>query len=100
MLEVNKQRRASGEQTIDVVKPERPAELERSFIKKVREDFKKKFLVLKQKMRQINDRNGLNSLESNTQIHEPEWAKQGRRLLVQNFDEDIVTGRRRLVGLS
>jgi len=56
-------------------------------------------------MRQLNNRNGGVKIESNVPTHAPDFfqtkPKEGsKRLLVQNFDDDVFTGRRRLVGLS
>ena len=61
---------------------------------------KNKFKVEKQKMEATNNRMGVNSMKSNVPMVDPPFATNGRRLLVQNFEEDPLSGRRRLVGLS
>ena len=37
---------------------------------------------------------------SNVPIHKPDFLQKGRMLMIQNYAEDPLSGRRRLVGLS
>jgi hypothetical protein len=48
----------------------------------------------------LNNRNGECKLNSNVEIHQPDFLQKGRKLMIQNFVEDPLSGRRRLVGLS
>lgn len=67
----------------------------RAMMKKLRNKFKQE----RQKLKSSNNRMGVNAIKSSVKMTVP--AVQTRRLLtVQNFAEDSVTGRRRLVGLS
>jgi len=70
--------------------------------KKMLAALKAKFKAVKQKLDTIQTRSGENKMKSNVEFGEPPVVKSrnGRMLMVQNFVDDPMTGRRRLVGLS
>lgn len=74
----------------------------RKAAKKMLEALKKKFKAPKQKLDSRQKRDGSNVTKSNVKMGKPpvSKAKKGRMLVVQNFEDDPTTGRRRLVGLS
>jgi len=82
---------------LKVKKPEAPKVASN---REVLQHLKKRFKKIKQKLQSLNDRMGKNSMKSNTPMNDPPFAKNRRMLLVQNFEEDPISGRRRLVGLS
>jgi len=72
----------------------------REYVRKLKARLRRRFKVVKQRLRQMNNRNGECKVGSNVKIHKPDFLRKGRQLMVQNFAEDTMTGRRRLVGLS
>lgn len=105
---------------------ERPAALKdtAAYIQEVKDTLRRKFSVVKQQIQQRNTRSGGCGLRSNVAMYKPAFTSIGssssippclncampkdtsltsgnsRRLAIQNFAEDPLTGRRRLVGLS
>lgn len=81
---------------------QRPTELvdSRNYIKQVKRKLNRKFRKVKQRIRQYNNRVGQTRLGSNVKMHKPAFLKRGRKLMIQNFVDDPMSGRRRLVGLS
>ena len=73
-----------------------------AYIRKVKITLRRKFRVIKQRIRQRNTRSGGCGLRSNVAMYRPAFltSRNSRKLAIQNFAEDPHTGRRRLVGLS
>ena len=70
--------------------------------KQVLAALKKRFNEKKQEIKTKQTRSGENKMSSNVEFGDPPvvQAKNRRMLMVQNFEQDPMTGRRRLVGLS
>lgn len=68
--------------------------------RKILRAMKKKFKQERQKLRQKNNRSGATSMDSNVKMSKPPIIAKGRMLMIENYDNDPVNGRRRLVGLS
>lgn len=82
----------------------RPSALKdpRAYARKVKLALRRRYRYMKQRMRQRNSRSGGCGLRSNVRMYRPAFLRFGRsrKLAIQNFAEDPITGRRRLVGLS